>query len=143
MVSSGVHRSYGDALVRASVGLRERFVAQVVAADSWTAGIAAALADVGDGLMEAMDSADVSLAELRTGGPAMRRVYDAGRTERLASLARAWRRHHPGAEVPELQLEFFVGAVGYAIVSGLQRGDLEDLAARMTGLTMLAPMAGA
>jgi hypothetical protein len=143
MVSTGVHRSYDNAFVRASARLRERFAAHVLAAGSWTEGVVAALADVGEGLLEEMEAANVSLDELRGGGEEVRRLYDADRAQRLASLAHAWRHHHPGVPVPELQLEFFIGAVGYAIQSALQRGDVEDLATRMTGLTMLAPMAGA
>lgn len=143
MVSTEVHPSYDDAYVRASASLRDRFARQVMTADSWTAGVAAALADVGDGMVEEMEAAQVSLTELREGGLAMRRVYDADLQARLAAMAGAWRHHHPGAAVPELQLEFFVGAVSYAIVAALQRGDVEELGTRMTGLTMLAPMVGA
>ena len=143
MVSTGVDPSYDDAFVRASAGLRERFAAQVMAADGWTAGVVAALADVGEGLVEELEAAQMSLAELREGGLVMRRLYDADLQARLASMAQAWRHHHPGAAVPELQLEFFVGAVGYAVAAALQRGDIEGLRSRMTGLTMLAPMAGA
>lgn len=142
MVSTEAHRPYDDAYVQASASLRERFAGRVMDADSWTAGVAAALADVGDGLVEEMEAARVTLPELRAGGLVMRRVYDADRQARLAALADAWRHHHPGAPVPELQLEFFVGAVSYAIVAALQRGDVEDLGAHLTGLTMLAPMAG-
>src|ERR1051325_11328316 len=112
MVSTGVHRSYDNAFVRASARLRERFAAHVLAAGSWTE-------DVGEGLLEEMEAANVSLDELRGGGEEVRRRYDADRAQRLASLAHAWRHHHPGVPVPELQLEFFIGAVGYAIQSAL------------------------
>jgi hypothetical protein len=143
MVRTDVHRSYDDAFVRASASLRERFAAHVMAADCWTEGVAAALADVGDGLVEEMEAAQVSLTELRAGGLVMRLAYDADLQARLASIAQAWHHHHPEAAVPELQLEFFIGAVSYAVAAALQRGDVEDLGTQLTGLTMLAPMVGA
>src|SRR4051794_173570 len=115
MVSTGVPRSHPDAFVRAWASLRERFEAQVVGAGSWTEGVAAALADAGEGLLEELEQAQVSLAELRLAGPAVRGAYDDDRPARLAAMARAWSHHQPGVPVPELQLEFFIGAVTHAV----------------------------
>jgi hypothetical protein len=142
MVSTGVPRSHDDAFVRASTSLRERFEAHVMAADSWSEGIAAALADAGEGLAEELEAVRMPLASLHTEASEIRRLYDEDRPQRLASLTRAWRHHHPGVAAPELQLEFFLGAVAHAIDAAVQRGDVEELPARLPSLTMLAPMAG-
>jgi hypothetical protein len=146
MYSTRVSRSNDEAFVRASANMRARFEARVMAAGSWTEGIASALSDLGAGLAEEMQAADMSVADLNQAdrhqaGSTMRRSYDEARPARLAAMARAWRHHHPGVEVPELQLEFFTGAVDHVIVASLQRGDAENLAARLPGLTVLAPMA--
>jgi hypothetical protein len=141
MVSTGVPQSHSDAFVRASAGLRERFEAQVVGAESWTEGVAAALADTGDGLAEELEAVRMPVPDLHLVGARMRRAYDEDRPARMASMTRAWLHHHPGAPVPELQLEFFIGAVTHAVDAAVQRGDLEDLPTRLSALTTLAPVA--
>ena len=142
MVSTGVTRSY-DAFVRASTVLRERFEAQVTGAPSWTEGVAAALADAGEIVLEELDAVQLPPADLRLSEAVLRRLYDADAPARLAAMTRAWRHHHPGVAVPTLQLEFFIGAVTHAVDAALQRGDAEDLPARLPGLTVLAPVAAA
>jgi hypothetical protein len=123
--------------------MRERFEARVIAADSWTEGLAAALSDVVDGLLEETEAAQVPLADLCDGGAGVRRLYDEARPARLGTMTRAWRHHHPSAPVPELQLEVFAGAVAHVVTQAVKRGEVEELGARMAGLTVLAPMAGA
>lgn len=140
MVSTGVTRSDEDAFVRASTRMRERFAARVMAAESWTDGVATALSEIGDSLVAEMGSAQ-TLQELWQDGHVMRWLYEEERPERLAAIVRAWRHHHPGGPVPEVQLEVFVGAVSHLVDTAVQRGDVGTLSARLPGLTVLAPMA--
>jgi hypothetical protein len=144
MISREVARSHDDAFVRVTARMRERFEARVIAAESWTEGLAAALSDVVDGLLEETEAAQMPLADLcGEGGIGLQRLYDEARPARLSTMTRVWRHHHPAAPVPELQLEVFAGAVAYVISQAVERGDVDELGARMAGLTVLAPMAGA
>jgi hypothetical protein len=133
MLSTDVQRSFGDAYLQAVAAMRSRFETRVLAADSWTEGLAVALEDLADGVLGDPETARMTVTDVRFEHRDMLAIYDESRQETVASLARGWQHHHEGP-VPELQLEFLCGAIGHVIAGAIARDELDELHARLFGL---------
>jgi hypothetical protein len=137
MLSTDVQRSFGDAYLEAVAAMRSRFEARVLEAESWTTGLALALADLADGVLADPETARMTVTGIRMSHRDLLCRCDEDRQETLASLARGWQHHHEGP-VPELQLEFLCGAISHVIACALARDELDALHARLFGLLAFA-----